>query len=116
MITDKCKESIVEMLDAEITQGALGVSNNAPQASDTGLISEITSTRQSITGAVSGKQLTITYNLNSVTGNDETYYEYGDFMTNGITTSEVMLNRIVFTGVPKNSALEFQVTNIINVP
>lgn len=116
MITNNAKIAIVTLVDSNLVSGSLGVSSQSPSANDTDLISEVTSTIQSITGAQSGKQLITTYNLNSVTGNGNTYTEYGNFMTNGLTTSEVLLNRITFTGVPKNSALEFQVKSIINVP
>lgn len=115
-ITTVAKENVINLIDAVITTGSLGTSSTSPSASDTDLISEVTSTIANITGATSGKQLITTYNLNSVTGNGNTYTEYGNFFTNGLTTSEILLNRITFTGVPKNSALEFQVKSIINIP
>lgn len=115
-ITTSAKETIITMVDTNLVSGELGTSSQSPAATDTDLISEVTSTIQPITGATSGKQLITTYNLNSVTGNGNTYTEYGNFFTNGLTTSEVLLNRITFTGVPKNSALEFQVKSIINIP
>ena len=114
-ITTVCKKAIIEMIDDNLVSGSLGTSNQAPSATDTSLISEVTSTIQSITGAANNQQLVITYNLNSVTGNGNTYTEYGNKFTNSITTSEILLDRITFTGVPKNSALEFQVSTIINV-
>jgi hypothetical protein len=116
MIVDAAKTNVINLIDAVLTNGSLGTSSNAVTASDVTLASEVTSTIESITGAPNGKQLVVTYNLNSVTGNGNTYTEYGNKFTNGVTTSEILLNRIVFTGVPKNSALEFQVKTIINIP
>jgi len=112
MITDSAKEKIVTQIIDDLQSGSLGTSSQVPSASDTDLISEVTSTIQSVTASQNGKQMVITYNLDSITGNDETYTEYG----NKFTTEDVLLNRITFTGVPKNSALEFQVKTIINVP
>jgi hypothetical protein len=116
MISDLAKNTILTLIDSQLTNGELGTSTQAASASDTALISLTTSTVNAITGAVTGKQLVITYNLDSVTGNGNTYTEYGNKFTNGVTTSEVLLDRITFTGVPKNSALEFQVTTVINAP
>lgn len=112
MITDTAKAAIVSLLDAELTNGELGTSSQAPSASDTALITETTSTISAINGTKNDKQLIITYNINSTTGNGNTYTEYGNFFT----TSETLFNRVTFTGVPKNSAIEFQVTTILNIP
>jgi hypothetical protein len=114
-IVNGAKAKIISMIDAGLSVASLGTSSQSPSVLDTALIAEVTSTIESITGAPSNQQLVITYNLNSVTGNGNTYTEYGNKFTNGITTSEVLLNRITFTGVPKNSALEFQVSTIINI-
>lgn len=111
VVTDKGKEKIIELIVNEMTNGELGTSTQAPSAADTGLISEVTSTIETITASQSGKQFITTYNINSLTGNGNTYTEYGNFFT----TSEVLFNRITFTGVPKTSALEFQVKSIVNI-
>jgi len=111
MITNTAKDKITELIADELVEGKLGTSTQAVSATDTGLIAEVTSTIQSITVSRSARQLITTYNLNSVTGNGNTYAEYG----NTFTTSEVLFNRITFTGVPKNSAIELQVNTIANV-
>lgn len=111
MISQVGKNAIAELIDAELTNGKLGTSSQAVSASDTDLIAEVTSTIDTLTGVQSNNQIVITYNLDSVTGNGNTYTEYANFFT----TSETMLNRIVFTGVPKTSAIEFQVNTIVNV-
>jgi hypothetical protein len=115
MITDIAKVTIVQSINNNLVSGSLGTSSTAPSALDTSLISEVTSTIDTVVGAPNNKQLVITYNLDSITGNGNTYTEYGNKFTNGITTSEVLLNRIVFTGVPKSSSIEFQVSTILNI-
>ena len=111
MITTQAKSKVTELIDAELTVGELGTSTQAPALTDTNLIAEVTGTIETITGALSNNQIVITYSINSLTGNGNTYSEYANFFT----TSDTMLNRITFTGVPKNEALEFQVSTILNV-
>ena len=105
------KQKVTELIEVEMTDGELGTSNQAASINDTDLIAAVTSTIETLSVSRDGQQLVMTYNLNSVTGNGNTYTEYGNFFT----TSETLLNRITFTGVPKNSAIEFQVSTIINV-
>lgn len=112
MITTVGKTKTAEIIASELTNGELGTSSQAAQLSDTALISQVTSTIEALSVANSGQQVISTYNLDSVTGNGNTYTEYGNF----VSTSEVLFNRVVFTGVPKSAALEFQVTTVINVP
>jgi hypothetical protein len=114
-ISNSAKSAIATLVNSSLETGSLGTSTQSPSVNDTDLISEVTSTIQSITCVTSGRQINITYNINSLTGNGNTYSEYGNKFTNGQTTSEVLLNRITFTGVPKNSALEFQFNTIINI-
>ena len=111
MITTNAKVKIAELISVELVSGELGTSGQAEAATDTSLISEVTSTISAVTVVQSGQQFITTYNINSLTGNGNTYQEYGNFFT----TSDTLFNRITFTGVPKNSALEFQVKSIVNV-
>jgi hypothetical protein len=111
-VTDLAKEKLIELIDNELTNGELGTSSQAPSSTDTALISEVTSTIEVVNGTPNAKQLVITYNIDSLTGNGNTFTEYGNFFT----TSETLFNRVTFTGVPKNSAIEFQVTTILNIP
>jgi len=110
VVTDAGKIKIVEILVSELSNGELGTGSTAPSASDTTLVTEVTSTISAITAVQDGKQFITTYNINSLTGNNNTYQEYGNFFT----TSDTLFNRVTFTGVPKNSALEFQVKSIVN--
>lgn len=109
-ILNPAKVEILSLLNGELDTGSLGTSNQAVSVNDEELVAEVPETILSVVGSQNGKQLITTYNLNSVTGNDETYQEYGNKLNSG-----VLLDRITFTGVPKNSALEFQVKNIINI-
>lgn len=111
MISNAAKAKIAEVIDNELVSGKLGTGTTTPTVSDTDLVTEVTSTIDTLVGVQSNNQIVITYSLDSVTGNGNTYTEYGNFFT----TSETLLNRIVFTGVPKNSAIEFQVNTIVNI-
>jgi hypothetical protein len=110
MITTAGKGRIASLIDADLGNGELGISSQAPSVSDTDLILETTSTIEALDGTVSGRQIIIDYNINSITGNGNTYTEYGNFMSD-----DTLLSRSTFTGVPKNSAIEFQVKTILNV-
>jgi hypothetical protein len=109
MIVDDGKEKIIALIDTNLTQGSLGTSSQTPTVDDTDLIAEATSTINTISGVQSAKQLRETYNINSVTGNGNTYTEYGNKFSDG-----TLLNRITFTGVPKNESTELEVITIIN--
>jgi hypothetical protein len=111
MITNQAKSKVCELIEDELSNGALGTSTQAVSESDTDLIAAVTSTIETITVSRDGRQLITTYNIDSLTGNGNTYAEYANYFT----TSETMFNRITFTGVPKNSAIEFQVSTICNV-
>lgn len=111
MITTASKGKIAELINGELTNGKLGTSSQAPSLTDTDLIAEVTSTITALSTAQTAGQIIMTYNINSLTGNGNTFTEYGNYFT----TSETMLNRITFTGVPKNEAVEFQVSTIFNV-
>lgn len=89
----------------------MGTSSQTPNVLDSDLILGETSSQASISGIQAGRQLTITYNLNSVTGNGNTYKEYGNFLTGSI-----LVNRIVFTDLPKTAAVEILISTIIQVP
>jgi hypothetical protein len=110
-IVTSAKSKIAELIEDELSNGALGTSTQAVSESDTDLIAAVTSTIETITVSRDGRQLITTYNIDSLTGNGNTYAEYANYFT----TSETMFNRITFTGVPKNSAIEFQVSTICNV-
>jgi hypothetical protein len=110
-ITTSGKTKVIELIESELTNGECGTSTQAPAASDTGLIIELTSTIQTISGTQSGQQLLITYNLDSTKGNGNNLAEYGNFFT----TSETLFNRITFVPLPKTAAFELQVVSVINL-
>lgn len=110
MIVTAGKERIAALLDGDLDDGELGTSSQAPALTDTALIAEVTGTIEVLDGTRTGRQLVIDYEIDSVTGNGSTYTEYGNFLSDGS-----MLSRTTFTGVPKNSAIEFQVKTILNV-
>ena len=110
MITNSGKERIAALIDTDLDEGKLGTSTQAPALTDTDLILEATSTIELVDATRTGRQLIVDYEIDSVTGNGSTYSEYGNFMTDGS-----LLNRTTFTGVPKNSSIEFQVKTIVNI-
>lgn len=110
MITNAGKSKVASLIDAALGNGELGTSTQAPSVSNTDLILEVTSTIEPLDGTVSGRQIIIDYNIDSITGNGNTYTEYGNFFND-----DTLLNRSTFTGIPKNSSIEFQVKTIINV-
>lgn len=112
MIVDSGKERVIELIDGDLDYGELGTGTTAVSATQTTLITEVTSTIETLSGTPNNKQLVIDYNLDSITGNGNTYTEYATF----IGTSDVMFNRVVFTGVPKTTSIEFQVKTIVNIP
>lgn len=110
-IVNDLKEDVITHLDDSLNVGEMGTSNQAPTVEDSDLILGEISSQASISGVQAGRQLTVTYNLSSVDGNGNTYREYGSFLANG-----VMVNRLVFTDLPKTAAVEFQVSTIIQIP
>lgn len=110
VITNDLKEDVITQIDNQLFIGEMGTSSQDPDATDSDLIGGIAASQISLTGIQSGQQLTMTYNLNSVTGNSNTYAEYGNFLTGG-----VMVNRVTFTDLPKTSAVEFQISSVIQV-
>lgn len=110
-IVNDLKENVITHIDDNLNIGEMGTSNQTPTVEDSDLILGEASSQASISGVQAGRQLTITYNLNSVTGNGNTYREFGNFLT-----SDILVNRIVFTDLPKTAAVELQVSTIIQIP
>jgi hypothetical protein len=110
MITNTFRASVASMINNDISYGELGTNSQAPAATDTALITGYSSSDVSVTTVLSGAQLTTTYFLDSVTANGHTYSEYGNFLTD-----DSIVNRTIFTGIPKNEANEIQITTIYDV-
>lgn len=110
VITVDLMEDVITQINNQLNVGELGTSSQTPSDLDSDLIIGVPASNVSVSGIQAGQQLTITYNLNSVTGNGNTYSEYGNFLTGG-----VMVNRVTFTDLPKTSAIEFQISTIIQV-
>lgn len=110
VIVDDLKEDVVTHLDTNLDIGEMGTSSQEPSVEDSDLILGVPATDIAVSGVQAAKQLTITYNLNSVTGNGNTYAEYGNFLT-----GDILINRVTFTDLPKTAAVEFQISTIIQV-
>ena len=111
MITNDLKEDLITYIDDNLNIGEMGTSNQTPSADDYDLIAGVGDSDVSVSSSKAGRQITITYNLNSVTGNGNTYKEYGNFLTGG-----TLVNRTIFTDLPKTAAVEFQVSTILQIP
>ena len=112
-IVDTGKEKIISLINGALDTGSCGTSSSEVSASDTDLFAELTSTIETLTGSESGKQLLITYNLDSNGGNGNTLREYGNELTDG--TGDTLFNRVTFTGLPKTNALEVQIKSLVQV-
>lgn len=102
------KEEMIVKINNDLGSGELGTSDDEPDDDQSDLINGVTDTREGLSGSKSGRQLIITHDLNSTTGNDYSYKEYGNFLSGGI-----MINRTTFESVPKTTAIELQTTTIV---
>ena len=88
---------IRDLLFDDINKGQLGESGTAPQASDTGLGTAVSSTLLAVdTKTKTDKQLKIDYILPSTGGTSTTFKE---FELQRSTATTVNYDRIVFTGI-----------------
>ena len=110
MITNTFKEDIAVLIDDNISYGEVGTDNTTPTVNDTDLIAGNASTKFSVSSVQTGRQVLVTYNLSSVHGNGSTYKEYGTFLANND-----MVNRVIFTEIPKTESIEIQVSTLIEV-
>lgn len=110
MITNTFKEDIAILIEDNISYGKVGTDNTTPTVNDTDLVAGNVSTQFSVSSVQTGRQVLVTYNLSSVHGNGNTYKEYGNFLTN-----DDMVNRVIFTEIPKTESIEIQVSTLIEV-
>jgi len=97
-------QQIRSLIQAGITKGQLGTDGTTPNQSQTGLITAITSTEQSLNLSGSDKILTFEYDLDSVTGTGNTYKEF-----EVKDDSDNSFMRIVFTGRSHDSNDELHI-------
>ena len=108
VVTKDFKEELIVKVNNDLGSGELGTSNVEPDDDQSDLQNGVTDTRKSLSGSKSGRQLSITHNLNSTTGNGNSYSEYANFLSGGI-----MINRTTFESVPKTTAIELQTTTVV---
>jgi hypothetical protein len=107
-ITTTGKNAIRDLINTNKDYGELGTDSTAPLETDTGLGTAVAATQQSLTSSTSDKQIVLAYELNSVTGNGNTYQEFQNTLSSGTN-----FNRVTFAGVQKTSAIEIQVNTTI---
>jgi len=108
MITTTGKNSVRDMIDTNKDYGQLGTDSTAPTEGDTGLGTAVAATQQSLTASKSDKQITLSYELDSTTGNGNTYAEFENTVSTGTN-----FNRVTFAGIQKTSAMEIQASTTI---
>ena len=107
-ITTTGKNAVRNLLDTSKDYGQLGTDSTAPTEGDTGLGTAVAATQQSLTASTSDKQVVFSYELNSVTGNGNTYAEFENTVSSGTN-----FNRVTFAGIQKTSAIEIQASTTV---
>ena len=110
VVVNVAKTKIATLIGNDLSTGSLGTSSQSPAVTDTALILEDTSTIEILDVTPNTNQLVIDYNIDSLTGNGNTYTEFANKFTDG-----TLLNRVVFTGIPKSSSITFNVKTIVNI-
>ncbi len=110
VIVESFKDKVINLIDGVLSTGELGTSSIPPTINDTDLLIGNASTKDTVSGSVSSKQLLISYNINSVVGNGYSYAEYGNFLDDN-----TMINRVVFASLPKTSSIEIQITTVLQI-
>ena len=105
------KNKVRDLINADIDNGELGTGTTPETEADTGLETPVGATELAVTTTTASKQIQIDYNLNSVTGNGNTYSEY-EFQS---TEAGVSYNRITFFGLAKTDAEELQISTILDI-
>jgi len=104
VLTVTGKNVVRDLINTNKDYGELGTSGTAATEADTGLVAAVAATQTALTSSTSSKQITLTYELNSVTGNGNTYQEVQNTLSSGTN-----FNRTTFAGVAKTGAIEIQV-------
>ena len=107
MIHTTGKNVIRDAIETDKDQGQLGNDGTAEMESDNGLGSPVAATLANLTATKSNKTVVFDYNLDSLTGNGNTYKEFENKLNGG------SLNRVTFADLDKTSAEELQISTII---
>jgi len=98
-----------DLLAADIDEGVAGTSADAIDVTDTDLIAPVAATESTPTVTKSDKTITVSYTMDSLTGNGNTFYEWGTRMNSGAIT----FNRALTAGLAKTSAVEVNTVTLI---
>jgi len=110
VVTTVGRNAVRDLIGTSKDYGELGTGTTAENESDTGLQTPVVATQASLTSSITSKQIVLSYQLNSVTGNGNTYTEFQDTISSGTN-----LNRVTFAGVEKTSAIEIQISTTFNL-
>ena len=107
-ITTVGKNAVRDLLDTNKDYGQMGTDSTAPLETVTRSGTAVAATQQSLTSSTSDKQVVLSYELNSVTGNSNTFTEFENTVSSGTN-----FNRVTFAGIQKTSAIEIQVSTTV---
>jgi len=102
-------ETVRDLIAVALTTGQYGDDSTTESASDTGLISPIASSSQTLSVTKSGLTIETVHELDSVTSNGETLAEFA------LDTSTQSLTRVTTTPLIKDNTKEVVTTSIIYI-
>jgi len=111
VITTTGKNRIIELLKNDISSMEIGTDGTTATSSDTSLGSPLISTKHVPVINVSDKTLTLTHRVASTEGNGQIFRELGVFLN----TDTILLDRVVFPDVSKNSGIEVTTIDILRI-
>jgi len=104
VVTTTGKNAVRDLIDTGKDKGQLGTGTTAELETDTSLETAVAATKVALTSSTADKQLVLSYDLNSTTGNGNTYGEFENTVS-----SETNLNRVTFATFTKTSAIEVSI-------
>lgn len=103
VVHDSGLNAVRDLIADDIYSAVFGTDSSAIVVTDTDLGGEVAGTEDaSPLIETSDKKITVTANMNSTTGNGNTFYEWGLTLNSGAT----LFSRAVGAGVTKNSSIE----------
>lgn len=110
VVTNISKNRIRDLIGQDISTAAVGTDGTPPSATDTDLIAKDATTENPVTVLYGDKSISITYILNSLTGNGNNYQEFAVYFSNG-----ELLDRVVFPAFNKTDSVELHIIDIITI-
>ena len=97
---------IRDLINTDLTIGLAGTGQTAPTAANTGLESEVTDVRATVSAIVSSKSIQVSHVISSVSGTGHTFSEWGNMMNSSATLlSRSVTAQVTHTGTDEISKL-----------